>query len=332
MHTIGLLGIFCGIAVAIGIFLSTYFLAIKPQNKLPERLLGFLFLAITIRLSKSIWYFIFYEVAPLGLMVGYMGLASIGPLLYLYVKYSGRSQAAFRKNDLFHVGVPVLGGLIVLFIQLYSVDFLYPAATALAAIYALWALRLHQKTTYQNTQLARWNTHVLIAVMMVIGAFVYQHIPERMIHYAVGSAIASIPLYYVLIYALRSPNFWHQSSPKALPQDISDKVKIALELEQKFLQPNLSLREFATVIDAPAYLVTKAVNQLYGKTFPEAINAFRIEVVKKRLVHPEEDFGKIESLAYDVGFNSPSAFYAAFKKETGMSPKAFQQAHQRWGT
>ena len=36
---------------------------------------------------------------------------------------------------------------------------------------------------------------------------------------------------------------------------------------------------------------------------------------------------KIENLAFDVGFNTSSAFYSAFKKETSMSPRTYQKTY-----
>jgi AraC-like DNA-binding protein len=55
------------------------------------------------------------------------------------------------------------------------------------------------------------------------------------------------------------------------------------------------------------------------------MNHYRIRDVKNRLSTANGDFIKTERLAYKVGFNKPSAFYEAFKKETSISPKEFQK-------
>ena len=78
----------------------------------------------------------------------------------------------------------------------------------------------------------------------------------------------------------------------------------------------------------PSYLVTRSVKLLYDRSFPETLNHFRVEEVKQMLLDPKKEHLKIESLAYDVGFASPSAFYAAFKKCTGQTPTAYQKEAQ----
>lgn len=46
--------------------------------------------------------------------------------------------------------------------------------------------------------------------------------------------------------------------------------------------------------------------------------------MRDKLSQPEFMNEKIEDLAYDVGFNTSSAFYNAFKKEVAMTPREYQ--------
>ena len=87
----------------------------------------------------------------------------------------------------------------------------------------------------------------------------------------------------------------------------------------------MNLQQFSLQMDIPSYLVTRSVKQLYDRTFPQTLNHLRVEEVKQMLLDPKKEHLKIESLAYDVGFASPSAFYAAFKKCTGQTPTAYQK-------
>ena len=92
------------------------------------------------------------------------------------------------------------------------------------------------------------------------------------------------------------------------------------------MQPAISLSQFSEAINAPTYLVSRAIKSIYKKKFPEVINSFRIKDVKEKLTHVDYANERIEDLAYDVGFNTSSAFYIAFKKETSMTPRAFQKS------
>jgi AraC-like DNA-binding protein len=100
----------------------------------------------------------------------------------------------------------------------------------------------------------------------------------------------------------------------------------SLEEEGFYQHPGLNLSLFANRLNEPVYLVSKAVKNHYGRNFPEVVNFLRIKEVTRRLDEEKNQFFKVEGMAYDVGFNTPSAFYAAFKKETSSSPREYQKS------
>lgn len=66
------------------------------------------------------------------------------------------------------------------------------------------------------------------------------------------------------------------------------------------------------------------MNKIYGKSFPET-NSFRVQEVKKQLEKERNKVYKIEGIAFEAGFSTPSSFYTAFKKETGLTPTSYQK-------
>ena len=70
---------------------------------------------------------------------------------------------------------------------------------------------------------------------------------------------------------------------------------------------------------SPGYL-SRLINQLTTGNFSDYINAFRVEEVKNRLQNNDYKNYSILSIGLESGFNSKSVFYAAFKKDTGVSP------------
>ncbi len=66
-----------------------------------------------------------------------------------------------------------------------------------------------------------------------------------------------------------------------------------------------------------------AVNEEFDKNYYDFINHYRIEESKKLLSGAESDM-RIIGVLYEVGFNSKSTFNAAFKKETGLTPRQYK--------
>ena len=104
-----------------------------------------------------------------------------------------------------------------------------------------------------------------------------------------------------------------------------EKLKYSFEEEKIYRDASLNLNKLSTVIQKPSYLISKTINSHFGMSFREFVNTYRIAEVKEKLCEKTADFSKVEALAYDVGFNSPSAFYAAFKKETSLSPQEYRK-------
>lgn len=130
-------------------------------------------------------------------------------------------------------------------------------------------------------------------------------------------------------FFIGNPKFFSKNTSKtkmiAIDDVLIEKVVSSLESSKIYLRKSLTLNELALEIGEPTYKISKVLKLKYKKSFPELINHYRINDAKQVLANSHGDFVKIEALGFDVGFNAPSAFYSAFKKETGMTPKDFQR-------
>ncbi len=106
-------------------------------------------------------------------------------------------------------------------------------------------------------------------------------------------------------------------------QKISGYIEQLIKNEKLYRDPNIELSDFASRCDVPKYLLTLFLNQHYGKSFPDFINHYRIEEAKKLFEDSENQRYSVEVIAQKCGFNSRSAFYSAFKKQTGITPVHF---------
>jgi len=94
--------------------------------------------------------------------------------------------------------------------------------------------------------------------------------------------------------------------------------------EKVYKSPDLDLKRLSEKLQAPSYLVTKAINEGLGLNFYELVNRYRVEEVKSLLVNHDHKRFTLMSVAFDAGFNSKTTFNTVFKKMTGVTPSFYR--------
>lgn len=320
MNTSLILIIFSSVAVTSCGFLASYFLFVKKEEKVKNITLGLLFIAIAFRIAKSVFYYALPEISPLGVGLGFFGFACIGPLALTYFSLQKSNKTSLKPIQLLHLLVPITGFIIININRTYAYDLYLLANISLVTYLSIIGYRF----VFKSKDLPKWHKVLFYALITLSAILIFQLFGETMRNYAIGIVLSSIVLYFLFFYALQSPVVIKRPNTKTLPKALLDKIKRAIEEDKIYMQPAITLAQFSEAIDTPTYLVSKATKAIYNKSFPEVINSFRINTIKQKLSQPEFANEKIEDLAYDVGFNTASAFYNAFKKETSMSPRAYQ--------
>lgn len=105
---------------------------------------------------------------------------------------------------------------------------------------------------------------------------------------------------------------------------IAEKLDRVMREQKLYLEPTLSLRDLAKAISTPPNYVSQTLNSRIGETFFDYVNSWRIKEALPMITGSDES---ILNIVYDVGFNSRSSFYKAFKRETGMTPTAYRAKH-----
>jgi AraC-like DNA-binding protein len=98
-----------------------------------------------------------------------------------------------------------------------------------------------------------------------------------------------------------------------------------LEADKLYLDKDLSLSRLAKRLGIPLHHLSQVINERTGSNFYDFINAQRIEEAKRLLLDPKMSNRSIASVAFDAGFNSLSAFNAAFKKFVKSTPSQFRK-------
>ncbi|WP_074407943.1 MULTISPECIES: helix-turn-helix domain-containing protein [Aquimarina] len=96
-----------------------------------------------------------------------------------------------------------------------------------------------------------------------------------------------------------------------------------LEDKKGYVQPRLSLPILANQIGTTSNNLSWLLNNVYGKTFYQLINEYRVKDFLQRV--DNEDYKELTliSIALEVGFNSKSTFYKAFKEIKKITPSEY---------
>jgi len=99
-----------------------------------------------------------------------------------------------------------------------------------------------------------------------------------------------------------------------------------MENEKPYADGSLTLQKLAKALAIPPHHLSQIINEQLNQNFFDFINNHRIEEAKRMLIDPARQHISILAISEEVGFNSKSAFNAAFKKHTQMTPSEFRKA------
>lgn len=108
-------------------------------------------------------------------------------------------------------------------------------------------------------------------------------------------------------------------------QRYTSQLAILMTDEKVFLQSDLTLPKLASMVGCSVNHLSQAVNSGFHMSFFDFLNSYRIEEAKLMLSQRDGRADSILDVSFAVGFNSNSAFYAAFKKSTGQTPAQFRR-------
>lgn len=108
-------------------------------------------------------------------------------------------------------------------------------------------------------------------------------------------------------------------------EKLMGKIDGHMTVSENFINPELTIMDLAEGIKVHPKLVSAAINTINKQNFNSYVNQHRIKKAKVLLNTDKELNLSIEGIGNEVGFNSKSAFYSAFKKVTGTTPKDYKE-------
>ena len=330
-----------------GLMLSFYFLRFVKKKNLSSFFLGCLLAALSIRIGKSVFVYFNPALPKIYLQIGLSACLLIGPALLFFIRSAIEQPAdlprSWKNQIIALTSIILVVGVLVPYAK-------YPEtwnAYIIRIIYAAWlayviaaGLRLNnifarlRKDPASIKTAEKWLVAIFAANAIIFSSFLLSMLfPKFYPIYYGGAVIFSFVLYGMIFLQLKqakTADQFYQVSVKPLRKQLNINSSLLLkELNQEmtsktlFKNPNLTIGELAKVINVTSHQLSQILNADLDKNFTSYINEYRIEEACRMIAadHPYS----LEAIGYEVGFNSKSTFYTAFRKIKSTTPLAFKE-------
>ncbi|WP_321991088.1 helix-turn-helix domain-containing protein [Marispirochaeta aestuarii] len=341
----------CGLCIVMALGLM-----IKPRNPRNSLLAIFLLFVsyvqlISIFISSRVIYqfpYLAYTQIPFGY--------TLSPLIYLYIRSFTRKEMIVRPVDVLHFTPTLfLATIVLLYLRLPHnekirlIDRIYSGHSSFAflagislfmfvvytVIITIKVYTVFHKENPLHRRIIKifllFSSWIVLSIIKIIGAWFQIDLLWRSV-----SFLYSVELLLLYFLLQRFPillSFAHitvedkESQKKTILdsvdiESLENNIEIMLEEEKLFCDEDLTLNRFSHALEVSAHQLSAFLNTHYGKNFNSFINGYRIRHACDQIQKDPEM--NILSIAFSCGFNSYSAFFTAFKKETDLSPREYK--------
>jgi len=341
---------FSALGVFNGFIISVYLLVFKKPRTKASLFLSILLLALCLKIAKS-FIFYFYPALPgIYIQIGVLGSAFAGPSLFYFIKsalgQSPKTMTIPNLTYLFWVLVILIASLIMpyddipkvwdnyigTFVSLQFTVYLLCSAWALRQVLIKF-LRNREKTSSTETlMLSVFIGNLVIPAAFKLSIFTFFNGPCIS-----GALFFSLVLYVnlFLFVSRRKTNSLflnHQDIERYANRKIADdyasllteKLQKIILKEELFKNPDLKLNDLARKINVSSHQLSQLLNDNLNKSFATYINEYRINEACQLIAN--DNLIKLEAIGYEVGFNSKSTFYTAFKKLRKTTPTLYKES------
>jgi AraC-like DNA-binding protein len=330
-----------------GLILSCYFLFFTTKKHLSNYLLGALLLVLSIRIGKSVAYFFDYSLPKIYLQLGLTACFFIGPFLYFFLKSEIRQIKKLPNSW--------MGQLALWLVTIAAVGSVYPYERfpslwghyIIPLIYLQWGLYIVFSVFLLNPLLKKmarkealktfekWVLTICGGVLLLFASYVWAILNITKGSYILGALCFSLLIYlivFTVLYRKKTNELSSFSAQKYTDrkrneeeaQLIIDKLNRVMTEKELFKNPNLKVNDLAKEINISGHELSQLLNDNLEKNFSLFVNEYRINEACKLL--SENLPLTVDAIGDEVGFNSKSTFFAAFKKIKGLTPGAYHRS------
>jgi AraC-like DNA-binding protein len=326
-----------------GLLLSAYLIFFIKKRGLSHYFLGVLLLASSIRVGKSVLLYFSHNLPKIYLQIGLSACFFIGPALFFFLKSS--LNPLKRLPTVWKIHLSILFALILVGGILFPYQ-THPFAwnrIYVPIIYTEWAVYIVlsgivvkdilKKIVLRHPDvkiLEQWLASVYGLNVLIFAAYLWAYWGGLYISGAITFSFVLYIGFFVLINRKKNDDLF-SNTVRAYPKKISDdeaqrwlnQLEKLMSEKQLFKNTNLKLQDLAEAMNLSAHQLSQFLNEHIGKKFTQYVNEYRIEEACKLL--ETNTLLSVEGIGDEVGFNSKSTFFAAFKKIKGLTPASYQQ-------
>lgn len=320
---------FFGALGAFNAFLLGLFLAFfKKDRSAFDYLVSLLLILFAFRVGISCIYF-FGPVNSFVIQSGQVANLLLGPTLFFVVR-NAKTNLNFLKADYLHI-LGLISGIVSLWILFdFRVwdSFIRFSFHAVLTAYFLgtfirWNKSLTSNLLRSNKKLARTTIIYWATIFSCLGFAL-----SLFFSYILGPLIFSVVLYISIglinkVERTAGSSYNQKKIDEDQFQELSQRLKVLMEQEKLYRDPNLKLETLARRLSINKHLLSQLLNDNLKKSFNQFVNEYRIESACELLSNDKPY--SIEAIGYEVGFHSRSSFFSAFKKMKGTTPSRFKQ-------
>ena len=334
-----------------GFILGIYLLIFKKQKSAASYFLGLMLLALSIRITKAILGYFYHDLPKIYLQIGLSGCFLIGPSLYYFTRaaLSQLREVPIRWKYSYAALVLLITftGVIVPY-QSHPWDWNHYIVHVIYGQWAIyfcltgWELRSQMGSIFSSRKKLSPSEVSILSVFganaVIFLAYLIVFIWASSSVYITGAVFFSLLLYLnVPLFLNRNksttnflgtteppPRYGNKKIDPEQAQMLAVKLETIITRDELFQDPDLKLSDLAKTANIPSHQLSQLLNDNLGMSFSAYLNSYRIKAAC--LLLSGDSPLKLEEIGYQVGFNSKSTFYAAFKKHLGTTPTLYRDS------
>lgn len=340
---------FSALGVFNGFIISLYLLFFKKSKSPSSYFLGLLLLAVCLKIGKSFILYFYPQLPGIYIQAGILGSAFVGPSLFYFIKSALQQETKIGGKQLLIYLFWLLAIAIASIAAPYDsqpdlwnnyIGTVISAQLVVCVLLSGWLLRTAFAKIFVTRE--KVSTAEVLLLSVFIGNII---IPAAfklpLFDFFNGPCISGALFFSLILYLniilftskrktsnplLGNPDLERYANKKIADEQalaLTEKLQRLIGEEQLYKNPDLKLNDLAKKINISGHQLSQLLNDNLGKSFAAYINEFRINEACELIAN---DRGiKLEAIGYEVGFNSKSTFYTAFKKLKQTTPTVYKE-------